>query len=61
MSETLRLDVEGLALRAGGRDRGRLLFEHLRFGVRAAERWVVLGPNGAGKSSLLTAMAGVLL
>ncbi|WP_280150671.1 ABC transporter ATP-binding protein [Piscinibacter sp. XHJ-5] len=59
MSEALRFDVEGLALRAGGRERGRLLFENLRFGVRAGERWVVLGPNGAGKSSLLAAMAGV--
>jgi iron complex transport system ATP-binding protein len=59
MSEPLRLDVEDLALRAGGRERGRLLFEGLAFGVRAGQRWVVLGPNGAGKSSLLAALACV--
>ena len=55
----LRLEVDGLALRAGGHDRGRLLFENLSLCVGAGERWVVLGPNGAGKSSLLAAMASV--
>ncbi|MFL6661490.1 MAG: ATP-binding cassette domain-containing protein, partial [Rhizobacter sp.] len=59
MSEALRLDVDGLALRAGGRPSGRRLFEGLAFPLRAGERWVVLGPNGAGKSSLLAALASV--
>ncbi len=59
MSESLRFDVQALALRAGGAVAGRLLFEGLALTVGAGERWVVLGPNGAGKSSLLAAMAGV--
>jgi len=60
MNETsLRLDVEGLALRAGGHAHGRRLFGALAFRVQAGERWVVLGPNGAGKSSLLAALAAV--
>ncbi len=53
------LDVQGLALHAGGLPKGRLLFDGLSFTACAGERWVVLGPNGAGKSSLLAALAGV--
>jgi iron complex transport system ATP-binding protein len=59
MNERVRLQVQGLALRAGGRPTQRLLFESLDFDVGAGQRWVVLGPNGAGKSSLLAALAGV--
>jgi iron complex transport system ATP-binding protein len=53
------LELDQLALRAGGSARGRLLVERLDLAVRPGERWVVLGPNGAGKSSLLAALAGV--
>ena len=59
MNGALRVDVEGLSLRAGGSPRGRVLFEGLGFSVHAGQRWVVLGPNGAGKSSLIGALAGV--
>ncbi len=55
----LLLDVEALALTAGGGAAGRELFSALALQVRAGERWVVVGPNGAGKSSLLAAVAGV--
>jgi iron complex transport system ATP-binding protein len=55
----LRLDVEHLALRAGGHAHSRRIFAALSFTVLAGERWVVLGPNGAGKSSLLAALAAV--
>jgi len=54
------LAVRDLALRAGARPGGRLLFESLSFTVERGERWIVLGPNGAGKSSLLAALAGIL-
>jgi iron complex transport system ATP-binding protein len=59
MSEPMCLDVERLALRAGGHARKRRLFAGLSFSARAGECWVVLGPNGAGKSSLLAALAAV--
>jgi iron complex transport system ATP-binding protein len=58
MSKPL-LEVDGLALRAGGSARGRVLFECLDMRVAEGERWVVVGPNGAGKSSLLAALAGI--
>ncbi|HTJ07368.1 MAG TPA: ABC transporter ATP-binding protein [Caldimonas sp.] len=58
MSEAL-LSSNGLALRAGGSMRGRVLIGRLDILVEAGERWVVVGPNGAGKSSLLAALAGV--
>jgi iron complex transport system ATP-binding protein len=58
MSEAL-LSCDGLALRAGGSARGRVLIGRLDLRVVAGERWVVVGPNGAGKSSLLAALAGV--
>ncbi|HEY3635390.1 MAG TPA: ABC transporter ATP-binding protein [Caldimonas sp.] len=53
------LEVDALALRAGGSARGRVLFERLDLRVAQGERWVVVGPNGAGKSSLLAALAGI--
>ncbi len=53
------LEVDALALRAGGSARGRVLFERLDLRVAEGERWVVVGPNGAGKSSLLAALAGI--
>lgn len=59
MSSAPRLEVIGLALRAGGATCGRPLFGELGFTVRPGDRWVVLGPNGAGKSSLLAALAHV--
>ena len=59
MAAPCLLDVQRLALHAGGLPKGRLLFDGLTFSVCAGERWVVLGPNGAGKSSLLAALAGV--
>lgn len=55
----ITLDIESLALTAGGEGGGRLLFTQLDAHVGAGERWVVVGPNGAGKSSLLAALAGV--
>lgn len=55
----LLLDVESLALTAGGLPGSRELFAALGLQVRNGERWVVVGPNGAGKSSLLAALAGV--
>ncbi len=59
MNAALRLEVDGIALRAGGHVAGRLLFDRLTFELHAGERWVVLGPNGAGKSSLLAAIAAI--
>ena len=58
MSEAL-LSADGLALRAGGSARGRILVDRLDIRVDSGERWVVVGPNGAGKSSLLAGLAGV--
>jgi iron complex transport system ATP-binding protein len=55
--EPLRLEVDRVALRAGGH--GRTLFQDLAFSVQGGQCWVVLGPNGAGKSSLLAALASV--
>jgi iron complex transport system ATP-binding protein len=60
MTLPLRLAVEGLEMRAGGRAGARVLFSGLGFEIGPAERWVVLGPNGAGKSTLLAALAGLL-
>jgi iron complex transport system ATP-binding protein len=52
--------VEHLALRAGGKPAGRLLFRDLDLLLSPGQRWVVLGPNGAGKSTLLMALSGLL-
>jgi iron complex transport system ATP-binding protein len=53
------LEATRLTLRAGGAQRGRVLFDGLDLCIRAGERWVIVGPNGAGKSSLLAALAGI--
>ena len=52
----VRLEIDGLALAAGGRP----LLDGLSATLAAGERWVVLGPNGAGKSTLIAALAGLL-
>lgn len=56
----LRLELEILCLRAGGKADGRLLIDALSVTLNAGERWVLLGPNGAGKSTLLVALAGLV-
>ncbi len=56
MTAGLLLQVEGLALHAGG---GTLL-ENFDWQVHAGEFWCVLGKNGIGKSTLLHAIAGLL-
>jgi len=50
----VRLEIDGLALAAGG----RALLSGLSATLAAGERWVVLGPNGAGKSTLGNVLAG---
>ncbi len=60
MSDPLRLQIDGLRLRAGALPHGRVLFDRLDAVVAAGQCWAVLGPNGAGKSSLLAALAGVM-
>ncbi|MGE0829685.1 MAG: heme ABC exporter ATP-binding protein CcmA [Hyphomonadaceae bacterium] len=52
----MRLEVEALALRRGG----RLLFENLSFAANAGAYVELRGKNGAGKTSLLRALAGWL-
>jgi iron complex transport system ATP-binding protein len=59
MSPAPLLELRSLALRAGARPAGRMLFGGLSLAIEGGQRWVVLGPNGAGKSSLLAALAGV--
>jgi heme exporter protein A len=54
--EPLRLEVDGLACRRGG----RLVFEGLRLACAPGGAILVRGPNGAGKSSLLRILAGLL-
>lgn len=53
-SETLSLDVEGLACQRGE----RLLFEDLSFDASAGSLVAVRGANGSGKTSLLRLLAG---
>ncbi|MDF2900742.1 MAG: ccmA [Phenylobacterium sp.] len=50
------LDIDGLALRRGG----RLLFSGLNLHLRAGEAAALVGRNGAGKTSLLRAIAGLV-
>lgn len=50
------IEIEGLALRRGG----RLLFEGLDLACAAGEAVALTGANGAGKTSLLRAVAGLL-
>jgi heme exporter protein A len=52
----VRLIVEGLACRRGG----RRIFDKVRFTVGPGEVLAVTGRNGAGKSSLLAILAGRL-
>ena len=53
MSERL-LEVEGLALTAGG----RTVVEAVEFVLAAGQHLAVIGPNGAGKSTLIHALIG---
>jgi iron complex transport system ATP-binding protein len=54
------LQLDRLALRAGGTGHGRLLVSELTLHAAPGQRWVLLGPNGAGKSTLLMAIAGLI-
>lgn len=56
MSEGLRIDVDGLALRLG---RSEVLAD-VDVHIDAGERICLVGPNGAGKSSLLRCLTGLL-
>ena len=51
-----RIELQGLTLRAAGRD----LLRAFDVRVGAGEMWCVLGANGAGKSTLLRAVAGLM-
>lgn len=53
-SETLSLDVEGLACQRGERQ----LFERLSFSASGGSLVAVRGANGSGKTSLLRLLAG---
>ncbi|MCC7346880.1 MAG: heme ABC exporter ATP-binding protein CcmA [Variibacter sp.] len=52
----MQLTVTGLSCVRGG----RLVLEHVAFGVPAGGALVITGPNGAGKSSLLRTLAGLV-
>ena len=51
-----RLQIEGAALRRGG----RLLFEGVGLDLAAGEACALIGANGSGKTSLLRAVAGLV-
>lgn len=55
--EALRVDVQDIACRRGG----RMLFAGLSFTLGAGEAAHISGPNGVGKSSLLRLLCGLLL
>ncbi len=50
------LDIDGVALRRGG----RLLFSGLNLRLQAGEAAALVGRNGAGKTSLLRAITGLV-
>jgi len=53
----MRLSVENLACRRGGRN----VFAGVSFALAAGEALTIIGRNGSGKSSLLRLVAGLLL
>ena len=56
MPDRMRLSVQNLSCRRGGRQ----IFSGLDFTLAAGESLAVTGRNGAGKSSLLRMLAGLL-
>lgn len=55
MSEFL-LEVDGVSVRAGGRD----ILSGISLGVEAGGHLAIVGPNGAGKSTLVKVLLGIL-
>jgi len=53
---TVRLQIDGLAVRRGG----RRLFQGLSLTLAAGQAAALTGPNGSGKTSLLRAVAGLI-
>jgi putative ABC transport system ATP-binding protein len=47
------IELDGVCLRLGDRDRDTKVLTDISFGIEAGARFVILGPSGAGKSSLL--------
>jgi iron complex transport system ATP-binding protein len=52
----LRLHLEGVGLKLGG----RWLFQGITTTFEAGQAWAVVGPNGIGKTSFLALLAGYL-
>src|SRR5712691_1507738 len=55
MAQPIRLAAHDLSCQRGG----RVLFQHLSFGLGEGQGLRVSGPNGAGKTSLLRLIAGL--